>query len=228
MRWYFVIAVLAIAASFFAPDDSQAQACGALADPNNPACRGGTGQLPSAVPTPAGAAAQAAGARPAPEPGAGQFVCAFFDARTKRCLTVRPNTKDYDSAVQTGIEAAMMGMQIQQDAIYRAGQMGVLGGFGGGQGQPRDGASAPGAVDAAVAGADQGQASVESFPGLGGVSGVAGGHPLRGQSQQSQSAASPESPAVACAKARLSQVEKAAGRPATPAEMVAVMQACNR
>ena len=38
---------------------------------------------------------------------------------------MRPNTKDYDQAVQTGVEAAMMGMQVQADAIRRAQEMGL-------------------------------------------------------------------------------------------------------
>lgn len=61
-------------------------------------------------------------------PGAGQMVCAFYDRTTQKCLTQRPNTQAYDSAVQTGIEAAMMGMQIQQDALHRARMMGIGGG----------------------------------------------------------------------------------------------------
>lgn len=56
------------------------------------------------------------------------MVCAFYDRTTQKCLTQRPNTQAYDSAVQTGIEAAMMGMQIQQDALHRARMMGIGGG----------------------------------------------------------------------------------------------------
>lgn len=70
-----------------------------------------------------------AGGRQVPEgqqPGRGQFVCAVVEPGTGRCLTMRPNTRDYDSAVQTGVEAAMMGMQVQADAIRRAQEMGLV------------------------------------------------------------------------------------------------------
>ncbi len=72
---------------------------------------------------------QSPGGRQVPEgqqPGRGQFVCAVLEPGTGRCLTMRPNTKDYDSAVQTGVEAAMMGMQVQADAIRRAQEMGLM------------------------------------------------------------------------------------------------------
>ena len=63
----------------------------------------------------------------APQVGRGQFVCAVLDPASGRCLTMRPNTKDYDDAVQTGVEAAMMGMQVQADALRRAQEMGLGG-----------------------------------------------------------------------------------------------------
>lgn len=119
--------------------------CGALADPNSivgkkcPAAVWQSGVPsnplpPSATPpyipdrsmqpthprytTPAAAGQQ---------PGRGQFVCAVVEPSTGRCLTMRPNTKDYDDAVQTGVEAAMMGMQVQADAMRRAQEMGLTG-----------------------------------------------------------------------------------------------------
>lgn len=71
-----------------------------------------------------------------PQPGRGQFVCALVDRASGRCLTMRPNTKDYDDAVQTGVEAAMMGMQVQADAVRRAQEMGLGGPGGMTQGMP--------------------------------------------------------------------------------------------
>lgn len=129
----------------FAHPAAAQSGCGALADPNSivgkkcPAAVWQSGVPsnplpPSATPpyipdrnmqpthprytTPAAAGQQ---------PGRGQFVCAVVEPSTGRCLTMRPNTKDYDDAVQTGVEAAMMGMQVQADAMRRAQEMGLGG-----------------------------------------------------------------------------------------------------
>lgn len=103
-----------------------------------------------------------------PQPGRGQFVCALVDRASGRCLTMRPNTKDYDDAVQTGVEAAMMGMQVQADAVRRAQEMG-LGGPGAMQqgmppiGVPQMSTQIPGMsqVPGARAGANGGQTFAE-------------------------------------------------------------------
>lgn len=207
MRQVLLTTLLAIAGALFGPSVVQAQTCGLLADPNNPACKGGT-----ASPATAGAAAPAAvGAAPADPrqaPGMGQKVCAFFDTKTNRCLTVRPDTKAYDSAVQTGIEAAMMGMQIQQDALHRAGQMGVLSGFGLG-GRAPVGAALPQLPGAAAT----------PSPGL-----TAPGSAPAAQASGRQSS---DTPLVACTRQRISQAEKAAGRPATSEEVAAAMRSCD-
>lgn len=111
--------------------------CGLLSDPNSPSCKHGTGPITIAAPA-AAQATRPGTAQPAQPglsrgtsqgasdaPGMGQFACAFYDQRTNRCLTVRPNTQAYDNAVRAGIETAMGGMQIMQDGAYMAGQMGV-------------------------------------------------------------------------------------------------------
>ncbi|ABM96940.1 hypothetical protein [Methylibium petroleiphilum] len=211
MRQVLLTTLLAISGALFGPSVAQAQTCGLLADPNNPACKGGT-----ASPATPGAAAPAAAAATATDPrqapGMGQKVCAFFDTKTNRCLTVRPDTKAYDSAVQTGIEAAMMGMQIQQDAIYRAGQMGVLGGFGR-QAQGQAGAPLPQMPQGVtLPGA--------TLPGVGLT--VPGAAPESAAARQTS-----DSPLVACARQRITQAEKASGRPATPDEVAAAMRSCD-
>lgn len=91
--------------------------CGMLDDPNSAAC------MAARAPAPAAAAT----GNPALEKGRGQTVCAFVDQKTQRCLTMRPNTKQYDSAVRTGVEAAMMGMQIMADGREEARRMGIAG-----------------------------------------------------------------------------------------------------
>lgn len=108
------LAALALAASAGA---AQA-ACGVLDDPNSDAC------MASRVPAPA-APAIAIGA--APEKGRGQTACAFVDQKTQRCLTMRPNTKQYDSAIRTGVETAMMGMQYMADGREEARRIGIAG-----------------------------------------------------------------------------------------------------
>lgn len=108
---------------------SAAHACSMLADPNSPECRNGTGPVRVGNTLPSAPQVEPAPRTSADVPGRGQTVCAFFDTKTSRCLTVRPNTKAYDDAVQAGIDAAMMGTQIQQDAMQRAAEMGVLPGF---------------------------------------------------------------------------------------------------
>lgn len=112
--------------------------CGSLYDPNSkarPYCPPGSSrlggevnELPKLATPPF--APPSMGHRlpyPTPQPGRGQFVCAVVDPASGRCLTMRPNTKDYDDAVQTGVEAAMMGMQVQADALRRAQEMGLGG-----------------------------------------------------------------------------------------------------
>ncbi|WP_306393781.1 hypothetical protein [Telluria beijingensis] len=104
-----------VAALLLAGGASARAACGALEDPNSDACM---------------SARASAAAASRLEKGKGQTVCAFFDEKSQRCLTVRPDTKLYDSAVRTGIETAMMGMQIMADGREEARRMGVLGGAG--------------------------------------------------------------------------------------------------
>lgn len=180
-----------------------AQGCGLLADPNDPKCKAGTGQVPAT-----GAQPGIGGNQAGQEPGMGQQVCAFFDTRTNRCLTLRPNTKQYDSAVQTGIEAAMMGMQIQQDALYRAGQMGILGGFG---------RNAPGLPS-----------GVGLPPGITLPAGLPQGEGATGQAQSGGERRQADTALVSCTRQRIAQVERAAGRPATPDEVTAAMMVCDK
>jgi len=194
---------LAIAAAA-APSWSQGS-CGMLADPNSPACRSGTASPPSQRGSPAAAPAAGASGPAGHAPGRGQQVCAFFDRTTNRCLTVRPNTADYDSAVQTGIDAAMMGMQIQQDAIHRAGQMGVLGGVARGE--------APAAVPAAARTAAS-------------VTGMSVGAPLGAVMVPPTAVGSEDTPLLLCARRKVEEVEKGAGRPATPAEVTSFLKGC--
>jgi hypothetical protein len=125
------LAILLATTALLLSAQARAQgACSLLADPNSsvgkncPAAtpsqgvaRTGSSVSPLNAPT----AAQGNGA----QPGRGQFVCAVFDPTTGKCRTMRPNTKDYDDAVQTGVEAAMMGMQVQADALRRAQEMGL-------------------------------------------------------------------------------------------------------
>lgn len=121
----FITAALAVLGASM----SGAHACGMLSDPNSPECKNGTGPVRAGANLPSAQQAAPAARPTADAPGRGQQGCAFFDTRTNRCLTVRPNTKAYDDAVQTGVEAAMMGIQIQQDALRRAAEMGVIPGF---------------------------------------------------------------------------------------------------
>lgn len=112
--------VHAIVAALLLAGAAGAQAaCGVLDDPNSEACM---------------SARASAAAASGSEKGKGQTVCAFFDEKSQRCLTVRPDTKQYDSAVRTGIETAMMGMQIMADGREEARRMGVLGDAGGAAG----------------------------------------------------------------------------------------------
>lgn len=211
MRKAIPTVLVALAGAFMVSGVAQAQTCGMLADPNSPACKGGTA-APTALASP-GTPATQAGVSSTPldkrqAPGMGQKVCAFFDTKTNRCLTVRPDTQAYDNAVQTGIEAAMMGMQIQQDAIYRAGQMGVLSGFGRG--------------DAATAGVGLPQmptGAVAAPPGLA----MPGAAPAEQPSARQASGTS----LVACTRQRITQTERAAGRPATAEEVTAAMRSCD-
>ena len=127
-------------------------ACGMLDDPNSAACM--TTRAPAAAP------AQVTG-NPASERGRGQTVCAFVDQKTQRCLTMRPNTKQYDSAVRTGVEAAMMGMQYMADGREEARRMGIAGFEESGSGAA---AAYSGCVDdglARIAAAQQARASAE-------------------------------------------------------------------
>lgn len=124
-KLFFTAALAVLGASM-----SAAQACSMLADPNSPECKNGTGPVRAGANLPSAQQAAPAARHAADAPGRGQQVCAFFDTRTNRCLTVRPNTKAYDDAVQTGVDAAMMGIQIQQDALRRAAEIGVTPGGG--------------------------------------------------------------------------------------------------
>lgn len=192
MRNTILTALLAVACTLFHP--AQAQTCGILSDPNDPACKAGTS-------TPVTSADRAAAAAAGKQPGKGQKVCAFFDTATNRCLTMRPDTKDYDSAVQTGIQAAMMGMQIQHDALYEAGQAGVLAGFG-----LPSGVQLPGGA----------------LPGLGASPSASPASSAAVTNAQAQ-----DSTMVSCTRQRIANVEKSAGRPATPDEVTQAMKSCD-
>lgn len=127
------LAILLATTALLLAAQARAQgACSLLADPNSTVGKNCPAATPSqrvpptgisAAPHSAPTATQANGA----QPGRGQFVCAVIDPTTGKCRTMRPNTKDYDDAVQTGVEAAMMGMQIQADAMRRAQEMGLGG-----------------------------------------------------------------------------------------------------
>ena len=97
--------------------------CGKLDDPNSPRCLAAPPRDVLAPPK-----------SDVIEKGRGQTVCAFFDTKTERCLTMRPNTKQYDSAIRTGVETAMMGMQYMADGREEAHRMGIAGTEGTGPG----------------------------------------------------------------------------------------------
>lgn len=136
-------------------------------------------------------------------PGKGQQVCAFFDTRTNRCLTVRPNTRDYDAAVQAGIDAAMMGMQVQTDALHRAAEMGVVPGAGGAPG--------PALVP-------QGQIPTASA--------VPPDQFVRPPSARSPIGGAVRSDLTSCIRSRVQAVESATGKSASPSDVTQAMQSC--
>lgn len=55
----------------------------------------------------------------------GYYECAQYDKKRERCLVKAMSAEQRESAVQTGIEVAMSGLRIQQEAMLRAQQMGL-------------------------------------------------------------------------------------------------------
>lgn len=178
-----------------------ALACGLLDDPNASHCMSNPGVKKAAGTSTAPSHPRRDDLNSGP-PGSGQTVCAFYDRRTQKCLTERPNTEAYDSAVQTGIGAAMMGMQIQQDALHRARQMGI------GAGVPGQGFPMPTAQNGmpSVPSPSLPHASLPPTP--------------RGDS--------PQEGFKECVVSRLQQIESATGRPASAEQTTAAMQGCSR
>lgn len=203
MKQVLLTTLLAIAGALFGPSVVHAQTCGLLADPNSPTCKGGTAAPPVGTAATTARAASGAATAPGQTPGRGQYVCAFFDQASGRCLSIRPNTQAYDSAVDTGIAAAMMGMQIQADAIHRAGQMGVLGQFG-----RTDGTGSPmPAVPATAPGAPALPAASATDPSL--VPGMR-----------------PDSPATVCVRARVEEQSRQLGRALGQQELEKILSSC--
>jgi hypothetical protein len=55
----------------------------------------------------------------------GYYECAQYDKKQERCVVRAMSAEQRESAVQTGIEVAMSGLRIQQEAMLRARQMGM-------------------------------------------------------------------------------------------------------
>lgn len=134
----FASAGLALLALLLAPMASSAQVCGPLDDPMSAKCsKSGPRQRldPPQVPglqhpqTPPKHYPSAV----LPLNGEGKRACALMDSESGRCVIHNPTPEEYDSAVQTGIDAARAAMGIQRDALDRAAAQGV---FPGGSGSP--------------------------------------------------------------------------------------------
>lgn len=104
---------------------SGAHACGMLSDPNSPDCKGPSiAGKPSTIKPVAKQAAPAINA--ATSVTAQVSACALTDKESDRCLIARPTAEQHDQAVQAGIDAAMSGMAIQQEAMRRAAELGII------------------------------------------------------------------------------------------------------
>jgi hypothetical protein len=130
--------LILIALAMLSMAGSANAACGLLADPNNPACKHGTSG-PVALPAPAGA-----GIALPPPPGIGGSRnpthsvpslgslpvgvvedgvngCVQRDPSGERCLIFASKRSAYEQAIQSGMEAARGGMEVQQDILRRLG-----------------------------------------------------------------------------------------------------------
>jgi hypothetical protein len=185
-------------------------ACGPLDDPNLPNCMSGASAKLTAVTTQQPVISNRDDLRSGPI-GIGQMVCAFYDQRTQKCLTERPNTTAYDSAVQTGVETAMMGMQIQQDALHRARMMGISGA------KPTQGYSQPNSQQPVLPflPAQPNPFSVTS-PAANQMTTTS---PIEDTAQKRFKE---------CFASRLEQIQMTTGRPASPEQTTAAMRGCSR
>jgi hypothetical protein len=136
----------------------------------------------------------------------GRRVCTQFDTRSPpgappRCLVWATSQSDYNSAVQTGIDAAMNGMAIIRDVQARTAGMGALG-MGGMPALPVPAPSTAG-VPA------QGYGTPQQIPG--------------GLAQSAQGLQFAE-----CVKTRSAAITRQQGREPTPDETMTIIQHCDR
>ena len=112
--------------------------CGVLDDPNSHACRFGLG-APNSARAPSGVLASPSPTLevelpPAVPPAARSVlprgvvdtdakVCMQFDASGLRCVIYAAKKADYEQAIQSGIDAASGGIEVQQDILRRLGRI---------------------------------------------------------------------------------------------------------
>lgn len=133
----------------------------------------------------------------------GYYECAMYDEKTKRCTLRASSAEQRESAVQTGIEAAMSGMRIQQEAILRGQQMGMF----------------PGGPTAGVP-ARSSYPQGNSYPSA---------KPAGGAQAKAGSAVTAKADGFReCVDAKMASTAQARGRMPTPDQQMAAVSECSR